>query len=74
MSKSYLTETHLNGEDRDNFIQDFKKLLKGVEAEKDFVDQEVSLPSSFLLLAYASQKGTYQIRYDTNLVVMRKKT
>lgn len=42
MSKSYLTEAYLKGEERQKFIQDFKDLLKEAEPDKDYVDKEVS--------------------------------
>lgn len=42
MSKSYLTEAYLKGDERQKFIQDFKDLLKEAEPDKDYVDKEVS--------------------------------
>lgn len=48
MTKSYLTEAHLKGEERKKFIQDFQNVLDDAKDQKDYVDKEVS-DNSFIL-------------------------
>lgn len=79
LSKSYMTETYLNGADREKFITDFNALLREAEPEKEYVDNEVSfileiaLDASPWFLVSPEQKRLYRLRYDTDLVIMRKK-
>lgn len=58
LSKSYMTEAHLNGERRQEFIAKFKQLLADAEGEKEYIDKE---------------NGVYRFFYNTDVVSMRRK-
>lgn len=41
LSKSYLTEAHLSGKDREDFIAKLREIIR--QDDKEWVDKEVSL-------------------------------
>lgn len=61
MTKSYLTEAYLQGEERQKFIKDFQALLDEAEPEKEYVDKEVCCSYTAMVCADDSAEGHVQV-------------
>lgn len=69
-SKSYLTEQYLNGQDKVDFEKELRSIIQ--DKDKTWIDQEVSEACENGSLI--RQKGIFEYKYNTDVVVCRKKT
>jgi len=68
MSKSYLTEQNLKGQERVDFEEQLRSIIQNVD--KIWIDEKVRSPA---LTPLTSQNGVFEYSYNTDVIVCRRK-
>ena len=68
MSKSYLTEQNLKGQERIDFEAKLRNIIQGLD--KKWIDEKVS---PRVLKPLTSQNGVFEYSYNTDVIVCRRK-
>lgn len=68
MSKSYLTEQNLKGQERVDFEKQLRDIIQNVD--KTWLDEKVS---SRVEIALTKQNGVFEYSYNTDVTVCNKK-
>jgi hypothetical protein len=68
MSKSYLTEQNLKGQERVDFEKKLRSIIQDVD--KTWIDKKVSSRIGILLTA---QNGVFEYSYNTDVIVCKRK-
>ena len=68
MSKSYLTEQNLKGQERVDFEKQLRNIIQNVD--KTWLDEKVS---SRVEIALTKQNGVFEYSYNTDVIVCNRK-
>jgi hypothetical protein len=68
MSKSYLTEQNLKGQERVDFERELRSIIQNVD--KTWIDEKVRSP---VLARLMSQNGVFEYSYNTDVIVCKRK-
>ena len=68
MSKSYLTEQNLKGQERVDFEKKLRSIIQSLE--KNWIDEKVRVIKLPLLTL---QNGVFEYNYNTDVIVCRKR-
>ena len=70
-SKSYLTQSHLSGQKRDDFEVELRRLIQ--QGDKKWIDKEVSERLGSGTQLTPLEAGTFQYDYNTDIYILRRK-
>jgi aspartate/tyrosine/aromatic aminotransferase len=68
MSKSYLTEQNLKGQERVDFEKKLRSIIQDVD--KTWIDEKVS---SSVFTQLTPQNGVFEYSYNTDVIVCKRK-